>query len=917
MKKVFLIYILIIFIIILLGWFLYKKFFYENFEQVKPSQQMNYNLKDSVSSDEIDKTLGVIDDNNVGLTSIHKNEYFKVPMYRIPKLIDFKVKNTRIEPFYSKHLIKNNPKLAKNNPKLAKDNWFIQMLSKYPGQQMYYTLKDSEVYLNNPDGSQEKLGLITDAEIGRIFIPDKNVFVDMRQKIAIFGPPAQWTSEWLSKFIDTDKSAKLLKSKLVIISQKLYIINGNIGEYVEIDPSMNKTQRRKIMNDNRIRQRIIADVPYTGHSVGYADDAHIGQLRMTDGKWLDIGDVFTLIAGPGVEKFRYTIVPENFRRLRRREHFRLLKKCKYTYNNLINDEDKETFIITNEDFFRYIQEHYSWGSFWHSVVNVADNVASGVTSVADNVASGVTSVADKLASGVMTAEDWAAHRINDSINFVKDAADHVKKWAEIGFDALEWAANTSLGKLIIGNLIRIGNIIGDTARSVANKVASTAMSTIKSIKENVWDKGLKVAGNAIADVSTQAFNAVKQGIQAGLDFLASFPAMAKKLVDMIMDQLKNASTKIWNIIKKPLFGMANMLLDGVVCEYKVNRTISKIEAIKTIESAMVPKLTLALITGIKELITAASGGILGPLMVVVMPLVEPYIDPHIDDLFDMLFEQDFAITGITTIMDPVVDALSKTGLCDFLDPPSDIDDIIFSTLISNIPKLSTLISPVQPQDDTVSQGSDQVQPQDDTVSQGSDQDDTGSQGSEEYSYKILRIDSPRVLEYYINTMSQMNINDNENFRFDEIESFRFHQFSAESLVDKATKVIKIMIIAKKLYENLPPILKELRSQFESMTDLSILSTKFCKWANNGKLLTGLQALVDKIINKYPSKATYLKPINNILIKLLSAITVVKSIEFIINKLPGIPEEVTDTISKITDIDKNMLSMFNAIGFHIC
>ena len=116
------------------------------------------------------------------------------------------------------------------------------------------------------------------------------------------------------------------------------------------------------------------------------------------------------------------------------------------------------------------------------------------------------------------------------------------------------------------------------------------------------------------------------------------------------------------------------------------------------------------------------------------------------------------------------------------------------------------------------------------------------------------------------------------------------------------------------------MLEQLKIQFKSIIDLSILKQKFCKWAKNGQLLTGLRALVDrmintKMINKYPSKVNALKEVNKVLTKLLSTVTVVKSIQTIISIIPGIPADVTDTISKITDIDNNMLIMFNKIGFN--
>ena len=70
----------------------------------------------------------------------------------------------------------------------------------------------------------------------------------------------------------------------------------------------------------------------------------------------------------------------------------------------------------------------------------------------------------------------------------------------------------------------------------------------------------------------------------------------------------------------------------------------------------------------------------------------------------------------------------------------------------------------------------------------------------------------KIVGYFNYKLNPLLNNDNENFRFDEIESFRFYQLSM--ITNKTSKVIKIMTIAKQLYENIPTLLRDLQIYFK-------------------------------------------------------------------------------------------------------
>jgi hypothetical protein len=76
----------------------------------------------------------------------------------------------------------------------------------------------------------------------------------------------------------------------------------------------------------------------------------------------------------------------------------------------------------------------------------------------------------------------------------------------------------------------------------------------------------------------------------------------------------------------------NIVLEGTHCEYKAQRGISRLEAVKAIQPALLPKLRIIVLTFVKSILNAASGGILTPVLALIMPFVEPYIAPHIDGL---------------------------------------------------------------------------------------------------------------------------------------------------------------------------------------------------------------------------------------------------------------------------------------------
>jgi hypothetical protein len=377
--------------------------------------------------------------------------------------------------------------------------------------------------------------------------------------------------------------------------------------------------------------------------IGTLDDAHIGEIRTEDGTWIPIGDIFQLIAGPR-ETFRFTYMNQSERIDQFNDYIDICKN--------LNKNDRTNFIIQNKEFFRYVcwpWERCAWS--W------------------------AEDIGNKIASGTMTAADWVKNRAEDVANFAKNAAIDVGSWAKnISGDALNWAKGA--GSFVVKNLVDIGTKIGSFARDAANKIKDTANSTVNTIKTNVYDKGLKVAGNAIADASVTAAMAVKNAAEQGINFLASFPEIARQAVNKAIDWLKGAADKVWDAIKTPIGMIINIVLEGTHCEYKVQRDVSRLEAIRAIQPALLPKLRIVVLQFVKSILNAASGGILTPVLALIMPFVEPYIAPHLDGLLAKAIETNEASIAITTMADPIVNEVSKIS-CQFLNPP-DISDITFS-----------------------------------------------------------------------------------------------------------------------------------------------------------------------------------------------------------------------------------------------
>lgn len=633
----------------------------------------------------------------------------------------FIMSRSKIPPFISDSSSKSFPI---SNQKIV--FWFIKFMSENPNLQKYYQMTNGNQIALKSEYGGDILGTITEEDTTTITKPDGNK-VDIRQVIALFGPPPQATSNWINEFINTNPGAQKIKDRFKIEDRKLYIlpenedyftlsnqqtgmcVNGeadsNYGNNIMMNfkPCDQNGQYSKFkMNNNGIiknENNLCLAAYYNANSngqplnlssqycdqsftflpngalkhnasgrcahpqggaandgvrivswddcnagpriqfnkkiipkaekqyIGYIDDAHIGLVKTTDGMWIPIGDIFHLIAGPG----------------------------------------------TGEGFSFF-------GDIGDAFKSAGNAIANTATSIGNKIANTAKDVGNKIASGTMTAVDWVEHRANDVANFAENAAKDVGSWAKnISGDALNWAKGA--GQFVVKNLVNVGNNIGSFARNAANTIKDTAVNTVNTIKTNVYDKGLKVAGNAIADASVTAANAVADAAKQAINFLASFPEMAKQAVNKAIEWLKGASDKVWDAIKGPIGTIIDIVLEGTHCEYKVQRGISKLDAVKAIEPALLPKMRDVVLQFVKSILNTASGGILTPVLYLIMPFVEPYIAPHIDGLLAKALETNEATISITTIADPVVDQVAKIS-CQFLNTP-DINNITFSDNIDD------------------------------------------------------------------------------------------------------------------------------------------------------------------------------------------------------------------------------------------
>ena len=169
--------------------------------------------------------------------------------------------------------------------KVTSAEWFTKMLES--GLNKYYRMDDdNKVYLNiiHPSipgyNNTEFLGTVSNSDPTTIIKPDGKK-VDLREVIALLGPPIQFTSNWLTSFINENEGAKQ-------ISQYLTINNGVLHIKGRICHDEKKCKFLRGCTTESICKDFDQDI-------GYADDAHIGQLKMKDGTWLPIEQVFALI----------------------------------------------------------------------------------------------------------------------------------------------------------------------------------------------------------------------------------------------------------------------------------------------------------------------------------------------------------------------------------------------------------------------------------------------------------------------------------------------------------------------------------------------------------------------------------------------------------------------------------------------
>ena len=367
-------------------------------------------------------------------------------------------------------------------------------------------------------------------------------------------PPS--TSAWLSYFLLTNPGAQKLKDKMFIRDNNLYI-KTTTGE------------------DSKI---------------AYTDDQHIGFMQMTDGKWIPIGDVFTLISGPS-EEFRYFY---------------------FEYNSNTNIEE-------------FIWNPFSKDS-WEDLGRQIQNTAT---------------------QGI----DWVKDRSQDVASFAQNAANSVSTWAtKASADTLNWAKGA--GNLIAKNLISIGNKIDSESRQIANTIKDTSVNTVNS----------------------------------AIDFFKNIGQKAREAFESAFRWIKNNANLFKEKVTPILGTIINIALQGTMCEYKVQRELGIIPAVKAIEPALIPPLRQIFLEMIKKGIGAASGGVLVPFVEILFPIIQEFsdVDDKIDELLGTVIEMDELALVVTTVSDPVVKQFGGSA-CKYLEKPDvssltlntpdDIDDI--------------------------------------------------------------------------------------------------------------------------------------------------------------------------------------------------------------------------------------------------
>jgi hypothetical protein len=408
---------------------------------------------------------------------------------------------------------------------------------------------------------------------------------------------SEYTAIWLKAFIHDNPGAQKIKDRLIIKDQLLYITQ-NTESY-------------------QVASNIVKSLNSEPLLIGYTDDNHVGQIRMKDNKWLSIDNVFELIAGPGIEKFRY-----------------YLHTNKQDYIHLVDQLEQQCKHMTPLQRKAYLDNYIEYFNIIDDAVGLAKDIGNKIGDTAKDIG-------NKIKDGAMTAADWVKARANDVAAFTKAAAENVGSWAKnMANDALDWAKGA--GKFIVENLIDIGNKIGKFAREAATVIAETAVNTVNSIK----------------------------------DFFGNLYQKAKDAFNSAINWIKNNLTNLWDKIKDTVGTVLNIILQGAPCEYTLARDVSKLHAVQALEPTITPQLREIALRLIKSTIEAASGGLLLPFIEIIIPIIQKFSDfnEKVDGLLNQALEQNIVLDSITTIADntimPIVDSA-----CSLFKPPNDIDDI--------------------------------------------------------------------------------------------------------------------------------------------------------------------------------------------------------------------------------------------------
>ena len=224
-------------------------------------------------------------------------------------------------------------------------------------------------------------------------------------------------------------------------------------------------------------------------------------------------------------------------------------------------------------------------------------------------------------------------------NFVKDRV--------VG-PALDWLKKE--GEAFIKTMIDIGNKIGCYARKWAIQIYNTAKDTINKIKDffvGIYDK-------------------VKDFVMSAVNYIYN------NIIKLVPD--------IWNKYIKPALGnISNIVTGGSLCEYKVSRKLSKLEAVQTIQPVIMPVISESLTQAVKDMIEVAAGASVAlspfiPLLELIYPLVDPYIQDQLVPLFVKLSEVDFMVTALTEMVDNTALKLADGSVCGYLEYSGDSTD---------------------------------------------------------------------------------------------------------------------------------------------------------------------------------------------------------------------------------------------------